>query len=74
MCFKRKKLNPYQAFIDAIKNDPDMYKGYKDNIAVSIQDTIASYKKENNKKILSNNDMYIISNEAAENFLKKLTN
>ncbi len=57
---------------NALKRDEQFYYAYKANIAMAFKDRVSQYKKEKNKKVLSNEDIHIIANEAADNFLKLL--
>ena len=61
-------------FIKTLKEDPELYRAYKDNIAMAFKDTYYNYKKRVNKDsdYLNFKDIHIIANEAADNFLKLL--
>lgn len=54
--------------VKELRNDPEYFKGWQANIAVSFQDEI-------NKSgyIIPNEDLHTISNNAAKNFLNLLT-
>jgi|SRR5580693_3687848 hypothetical protein len=54
-----------------IKEDPDLFRGWKDNIAMSIKDEFAKHRQLNGKHT-SFEDMHRIANNGAENFLKLL--
>ena len=56
-----------------LRNDPDLYHGFKCNIAMAFKDTYYNFKKESNKKYLSSEDIHIIANAAAEYFLQLWT-
>ena len=57
---------------EEMKKDPSYRIGWKANIAMAFKDRAYQYKKENNKKSLSNGDIHIIANEAADSFLNLL--
>jgi len=58
--------------IKELKEDKELYYGYQANIAMAFMDTYRYYKKNNNKKYINNNDLHIISNDAAKKFLNLL--
>ncbi len=58
--------------IGKIKNDPDIYRAWKDNIAMAVKDEFYHFKKK--KKHVSLADMHIIANAAAKYFLDSLFN
>lgn len=58
--------------IGKIKEDPELFRAWKDNIAMSIKDEFSRYRKEMDKRTLSYSDMHIIANRGAENFLELL--
>jgi hypothetical protein len=55
-----------------LKNDKDLYYAYQANIAMAFTDEAYNYKKKTNKKYLNQDDMHLIANEAAKNFLNLL--
>ena len=57
---------------EEMKKDPSYRIGWQANIAMAFYDRAYQYKKENNKKVLSQNDIHIVANEAADNFLNLL--
>jgi len=58
--------------IKNLKNDKDLYYAYQANIAMAFTDEAYNYKKKTNKKYLNQDDMHVIANEAAKNFLNLL--
>ena len=56
----------------SLESDPDYRESWRANIAVQFQDEVRRYKKTNNKRTLSVEDIHKISNTAAEEFLKLL--
>lgn len=52
--------------------DKDYRRSWVANIAMAFKDRHYQYKKEKNKKVLSNEDIHIVANEAAEYFIKLL--
>jgi len=67
-----KTLIAIKQFTEMLKKDKEMRQVFKDNIAMAFKDRNYQYKKEKNKKVLSNEDVHIIANEAAEYFLQLL--
>lgn len=59
--------------IGRIKEDPDLFRGWKDNIAMAIKDEFERYKQANGRRHISYKDMHNIANRGAENFLNLLT-
>ena len=55
-----------------LKKDAGYRESWKANIAMAFKDRHYQYKKEKNKKLLSNEDIHIVANEAAEYFLRLL--
>ena len=60
---------------DAFKNDPDYRYGWQSNIAMSFLDAETFYRRKNGKenKYLNYGDKGQIANDAAEMFLRKIT-
>jgi len=58
--------------VSEMKKDPSYREGWKANIAMQFKDGVYWYKKKNNKKYLSSDDIHKIGNEAADNFLNLL--
>ena len=55
---------------ETLLEDPEMWFGYKSNIAMAFVDVAYWYKKRNKKQYLSNDDIHNIGNEAAQHFLQ----
>ena len=55
-----------------LREEEGYYYSWQANIACAFQDACRQYKKKNNKKALSNGDIYKISNTAAKEFLNLL--
>jgi len=55
-----------------LKINTELYYGYQANIAMSFVDACDNFKRKNNKKTLSNQDIHYVANEAAKNFLNLL--
>jgi hypothetical protein len=53
--------------IETLKEDPDMFRGFKDNIAMAYKDEAYRQKSRDSRKRL-----HSIANVAAENFLNLL--
>ncbi len=62
--------NPIKDLVDQLKDDPEYRYAWKANIAMAFKDRVGQYKKENDKQVLSNEDIHIVANEAAEYFLQ----
>lgn len=60
--------------INHLKSDPELYQGYKDNIAMSFKDSYGQFRRRTQKRTLSHEDVHNIANEAADNFLQLLIN
>lgn len=58
--------------INQLKKDKEFRETWKASIAVSFLDAVAKYKKLKKKKVLTQKDFYIISNNVAEFFLEIL--
>ena len=58
--------------ISELKNDKGYYESWKANIAMSFKDNERWYREKTGKKYLNKNDKHIISNDAADYFLKQL--
>lgn len=58
-----------------LPKDDELWQAYKANIAVQFQDATHWYRQKHpaSKKYLNRQDLWKISNEAAENFLKLWT-
>ena len=55
-----------------LKHDRDYRFSWQANIAMAFKDRYSQYKKEMNKKVLSNEDIHVVANDAADYFLKLL--
>ena len=55
-----------------LRNDEELWEAYKANIACQFQDATYWYRQKHpqSKKYLNREDIWQISNDAAENFLK----
>lgn len=62
------------ALCKALKEDAAFYYSYQANIAMAFVDRTHQYKKEQNKRHLSNLDIHTIANDAAKHFLDLLIN
>lgn len=58
--------------INEMKRDPSYRFGWQSNIAMSFYDCAYRHKKKGNKHYLSNGDVHVIANEAANEFLNLL--
>ena len=58
--------------VNQLKKDKELRYAWKANIAMAFSDRVHQYKREKKKKVLSNQDIHIASNEAAEYFLQLL--
>ena len=58
--------------VKQLKEDPELYRAYQDNIAMSFKDTYHNYKKASRAKYLNKRDIHAIANNAAINFLNLL--
>ena len=56
----------------SIKNDPEYHQVWKDNLEMSLKDTIHNYKIENGKKVLTDDDIEVVSKEFSEYFIYML--
>lgn len=56
-------------FRSILRYDTDYKRAFKDNIVMAFKDEYARFQRENTKRP-SWNDIHIISNEAAINFIK----
>lgn len=56
---------------DKIKNDKELYYAYQANVAMAFKDEYYNYKNKKGKAV-NNDDIHIISNNAAKNFLDLL--
>jgi|AntAceMinimDraft_18_1070375.scaffolds.fasta_scaffold10933_2 hypothetical protein len=70
---KKTVVLPILNIDERIKDDPELWYGFKSNIAMAFVDCAYWYRRKNKKKYLSAWDLHQISNEAAENFLKLWT-
>ncbi len=59
---------------DDLLQDKELWVAWKANIAMAYLDNEHWYKIQQKKKILNRRDKHIIANNAAEYFLKLLTN
>ena len=55
---------------EKLLDDPEMWFGYKSNIAMAFVDVTRWHREENNKKYLNNSDIHSIGNKAAQHFLQ----
>jgi len=62
----------FKYFCKELRGDEELYYSYSANIAMSFKDECYKYKKNNNKKYLSQEDIHIIANTASQNFLNLL--
>jgi hypothetical protein len=58
--------------IKKLQTDKELNRAYKDNIAMAFKDNYNWYKKETGKNTMSQEDIHIIANRAAVDFLKLL--
>lgn len=58
--------------IKELRKDEELYYGYQSNIAMAFVDAYHYYKEKNNKKYINRNDLHMIANNAASNFLNLL--
>ena len=58
--------------IKQLQTDKGLFNAYKDNIAMAFKDNYNWYKKETSKKTMNQEDIHIIANRAAVDFLKLL--
>jgi hypothetical protein len=58
--------------IGMLKEDPEVFEGWKANIAMAIKDEFSRYRKKHDKRTLSYQDIHLIANKAADDFLKLL--
>ena len=56
-----------------LSNDPGYRTGWQSNIAMAFKDRAYEYKKQTKKKYLTQVDIHIIANDAANNFLNLLS-
>lgn len=54
----------------ALKDDVEFREAYKANIAMSFKDEY--FRKKLDKKYLNKNDLHLVANQAADNFLNLL--
>jgi hypothetical protein len=62
----------FDCFIGAIKNDPELKHAYICNIAMKFYDEYFIHQEKSKKKYMSKNDIHIISNESAKQFMELL--
>jgi hypothetical protein len=69
--FHLEERNPIREAIDQIKNDPELFRGWKDNIAMAFKD---EYNRQYEFDAIDpvSPDIHKIANDAAENFLNLL--
>lgn len=70
---KKTVVLPILNIDERIKDDPELWYGFKSNIAMAFVDGAYWYKKKNNIKYLNQRDIHKIANDAAEQFLKLWT-
>ena len=59
--------------VGKMNSDPDYRYGWQSNIAMSFCDCAYRHKKKEGKHYLSNGDVHVIANEAANEFLNLLS-
>ena len=65
-------ISPSKYLSIELRNDPDMYRAYVDNIAMAFKDAYDIDTDMTEKRYKSKEDIHRISNQAAKNFLKSL--
>lgn len=60
--------------INALKTDKNYYNLWESFMSQHFLDEYFNYKENNNKEILSKEDIYFISRKASKNFLNMLIN
>jgi len=60
--------------IYALNEDNDYRESWKANIAMAYKDNYHWYKEKTGKTVMNKEDLHIIANNAADYFLKQLTN
>ncbi len=70
---KQQKLKEaVETLVDALKGDEDYKRSWTANIAMAFKDDYYWYKNNNDKEYLNNEDIHIIANTAAKNFINLL--
>ncbi len=59
-----------KTLVAEIKKDPEYRQVWESNIAMAFKDNYSQYKMRNNKRVMSNGDIHVIANNAAEYFIK----
>jgi hypothetical protein len=67
-----KLQNAIGTLIEALKTDGGYRESWKANIAMAFKDDYYWYKNNNDKEYLNNQDIHIVANNAADNFLNQL--
>jgi len=57
---------------NTLETDEDYRRGWVANIAMAFKDNYYWYKNNNDKEYLNNEDIHIVANNAAENFIEIL--
>ncbi len=61
-----------QVVTDNLKNNKELRQVWVSNIAMAYKDTYGQYQKTKDKLVLNKEDRHIVSNDAAEYFVKLL--
>jgi uncharacterized protein YdaT len=69
---KKDLKNAIEILVTALKTDEGYRESWKANIAIAFKDDYYWYKTNNEKDYLNNQDIHIVANNAADNFLKIL--
>jgi len=72
LCLKDKTISS-QPFHERVRNDKDLWHGFKANIAMAFYDYARQYQKDIETNCLNESDLHEIANEAAEHFLRLWT-
>ena len=64
--------NALKELTKVLKKDKEYRYAWLANIAMAFKDGVRQYKKEKNKKVLSEVDIHMVANRAAEYFIKLL--
>lgn len=67
-----KTSKAFKKVFKAIRKDEDLYRAYKDNIAMAFKDEFS--RKRLKKEYINLRDVHEIANAAADNFLTLLLN
>jgi len=57
---------------EALKSDDELYNAYRANIAMAFYDEVAREKERTNYRYLNREQIHLIANQAAANFLNLL--